>query len=63
MSDGDAYKEWAKQVDCAEWNTFTCAAGAAGGPQHLQYSRDNACPWTARTCTKAALGGHLDLLI
>ena len=42
---------------------YLCAAAARSGQlEKLKGFRENGCPWEERTCSRAAHGGHLELL-
>ena len=59
---GDLNKlRWIHMHDCAVLSTYACWNAAEGGHLHvLEWLHSMNCPWTAKTCEKAAEGGHLE---
>ncbi len=42
---------------------LVCAAAARSGQlEELKKLRENGCPWNAKTCAYAVMGGHLEVL-
>jgi len=56
---------WARENGC-QWDGWISSFVASGGClEVLKWARaqDPPCPWDEKTCTRAARGGHLEMLI